>query len=69
VLYWADADFDGHPYAGESSVFGTFDGCTWTPADDYAYPPDAPSDCSPNCYMQTPERYSLGLIFPRSPPV
>ena len=21
-----------------------------------SYPPDKPGDCSPNCYMQTPER-------------
>jgi len=26
-----DADFDGHPYAGEESIFGLFDGCTFTP--------------------------------------
>jgi len=61
----ADADYAGHPYTGESSIFGQFDGCTFTPEPVYytsegaggadSYPPDKPGECSPNCYMQTPE--------------
>mmetsp|Transcript_23399 Transcript_23399/g.47692 ORF Transcript_23399/g.47692 Transcript_23399/m.47692 type:complete len:92 (+) Transcript_23399:17-292(+) len=56
--------YAGAGYDGETNAFGFFDGCTFTPSEEYPpglyggpteYPPDQPTECSPNCYMQTPE--------------
>mmetsp|Transcript_45949 Transcript_45949/g.71988 ORF Transcript_45949/g.71988 Transcript_45949/m.71988 type:complete len:88 (+) Transcript_45949:122-385(+) len=59
----ADADYSGRGTQPEETAFGIFDGCTFTPAEEYPpatfggaeqYPPDGPSPCSPNCYHTDP---------------